>query len=90
MQKHRLERWLQNINNTQDNEISCSECFDLVSRFVEIELSNGDAEIQMPELRQHLNQCPACHAEYETLLALQQLENSGKIPSLEDLKSLIR
>jgi hypothetical protein len=89
MQTHRSESWLQNINNTLDHEISCSECFDLVSRFVEVELSGGDAVGTMPLLKQHLDQCPACRGEYETLRDLQILENRGEPPSLDNLQYLI-
>src|SRR5512135_161013 len=34
-----FEHWLRNVIRTEDREISCSECFDLVSHFVEVELS---------------------------------------------------
>ena len=81
--------FLQNIHNTRDEEISCSECFDLSSQFVELELTIGDHEIRMPQLRQHLNQCSACREEYETLRDLVRLENEGKILSVDDLKNLI-
>jgi hypothetical protein len=87
--KNRFERWLENIQNTQEEEISCTECFDLVSHFVEVELSGGDAVARMPELKQHLDNCPACRAEYETLRDLQNLENKRNLPSLDDLQSLI-
>ncbi len=89
MQKDRFERWLKNIENTQEDEISCSECFDLVSHFVELELSSGDAAARMPKLKQHLDQCPACRAEYETLRDLHELENKGDLPSLGGLQDLI-
>ncbi len=89
MQKNRFERWLQNIQNTQDEEISCSECFDMVSHFVEVELSGQDAVAKMPQVKQHLDQCPACHAEYEALRDLQCLENNDDLPSLNDLQDLI-
>jgi Zn finger protein HypA/HybF involved in hydrogenase expression len=89
MQKNRFERWLQTIQSTQEQEISCSECFDLVSHFVELELSGADAAVQMPQLRQHLIQCPACHQEYETLRDLQQLEDKGQDLSIDDLKDMI-
>ena len=89
MKNNRFERWLQNVYNTQDEEISCSECFDLVSHFVEVELSGKDAAAKMPQVKQHLDQCPACHAEYETLRDLQRLENEGKLPSMDDLQDLI-
>ncbi len=89
VKKNRFERWLQDIHNTQETEISCSECFDLVSHFVELELAGEDAVTQMPQLKQHLNQCATCRQEYETLRDLQQLENRGELPSLDDLQDLI-
>jgi hypothetical protein len=89
VKKNRFEHWLENIQNTQEEEISCTECFDLVSQFVEVELSSGDAAARMPQLKQHLDQCPACRAEYETLRDLQNLENKGEFPSLDDLQNLI-
>ena len=81
--------FLQNIHNTRDEEISCSECFDLTSQFVERELTIGDHEIKMPHLRQHLNQCSSCREEYETLRDLVRLENEGEILEVDNLKNLI-
>ena len=89
MKKNKFERWLQNIDKTEDEEISCSECFDLVSHFVEVELSSADAVAEIPELKQHLEQCSACREEYETLRDLSRLEREGKLPSSDDLKKLI-
>ena len=86
MKKGRFERWLQKIDRTEDEEISCSECFDLVSHFVEVELTGQDAAAQMPQLKHHLDQCAACHEEYETLRDLQILENKGELPSVDDLQ----
>ena len=89
MSKNRFERWLQNIYATQDEEISCSECFDLISHFVEVELAGEDAAAKMPQLKQHLDQCSACLQEYEVLRDLQALENKGEMPSVDDLEDLI-
>ncbi|HEX9387348.1 MAG TPA: hypothetical protein VF918_13575 [Anaerolineales bacterium] len=89
MNRDRFERWLRNIYETKDEEISCTECFDLVSRFVELEASGQDAAAQMPQVKQHLNQCPACRDEYETLRDLRRLEEEGGIPSSDDLQDLI-
>ena len=73
MKKDRFERWLQDIHQTQNEEISCSECFDLVSHFVELELSGDAAAAKMLPLKQHLNQCATCRQEYETLRDLARL-----------------
>jgi hypothetical protein len=90
MQRDRFEKWLRNIYATRDNEISCSECFDRVSRFVDLEVSGQDAAGKMPELQQHIDQCPACREEYETLRDLRRLEEQGNSPSVDDLKDQIR
>ena len=90
MERSRFENWLRNIYKTQDEEISCTECFDLVSHFVELEASGENAGLKMPQLKQHLDQCRACHDEYETLRDLRRLEDEGGGPSLDDLQNLIR
>jgi len=89
MNHDRFERWLRNIYETQDEEISCTECFDLMSRFVELEASGQDAAAKLPQVKQHLNQCPACRTEYETLRDLRRLEEEGRMPSSDDLQDLI-
>ena len=73
MISRRFNVWLRNISETQDEEISCTECFDLVSRFVELEMSGGDAGTELPQVKQHLDQCRACRDEYELLRVLARL-----------------
>ena len=89
MEENRFESWLKNIYETQDEEISCTECFDLVSRFVELETAGENAAATMPQLKQHLGQCRACRDEYEMLRSLARRENEGGEPSLDDLKDSI-
>ncbi len=87
MKHHRFAKWLRNIYETQEEEISCTECFDLVSGFVELEAAGQDAAARMPQLKQHLEQCPACRDEYETLRDLRRLEDEGGLPSVDDLRN---
>lgn len=89
MNRKRFDAWLRNIYVTQDVEISCTECFDLVSQFVELEISGRDAAAELPQVKQHLSQCRACREEYETLRDLVHLEDQGDTPSLDDLRSSI-
>ena len=89
MKRDHFENWLRNIYETQEEEISCTECFDLVSGFVELEISGQDATARIPTLKQHLNQCQACRDEYESLRDLRLLEEKGEMPSLDDLQDLI-
>lgn len=89
MKTNRMKSWLNNIYHTQDQEISCSQCFDLVSGFVDLELSGVDAVSSMPAVKNHLDQCTACRDEYENLRDFRQLEDQGAPPSTDDLKKLI-
>lgn len=89
MKNKRMQDWLNNIYNTQDEEISCSECFHQVSHYVEVELSGEDPAATMPAVKQHIGQCPACREEYETLLDLQRMENEGGSLSIDQLKDSI-
>ena len=84
MKKDHFEHWLQNIYRTQDEEISCSECFDLVSRFVELEVSGEDPVPKLPKVKQHLEQCAVCREEYEALRDLRRLEDENGLPSPDD------
>jgi predicted anti-sigma-YlaC factor YlaD len=43
----------------------------------------------MPQLKHHLDQCPACREEYENVRNLQILENKRELPSVDDLEDLI-
>ena len=90
MRRERFEAWLRNIYETQDVEISCTECFDQVSHFVEIEASGRDVAGELPQIKQHLDQCRACREEYEILRDLRRLEDEGDMPSLDDLQGSIR
>jgi hypothetical protein len=50
-------------------ELTCDECFDALNRYVELELSGADADAEVPGLRAHLQGCPACREDHDSLLA---------------------
>ena len=89
MDRNRFEKWIRNIFETREEEISCTECFDLISRFVDSGIAGQDVAAKMPQVKQHLNQCRACRDEYETLRDLRRLEENAELPSLDDLQNLI-
>ena len=62
-----VRRLLRNIAETDDEEISCADCLDLVASYVDLEVAGSDAEHTVPRLRQHLQQCGVCREEYEVL-----------------------
>ena len=90
MNRDRFEKWLRNIYETREEEISCTECFDQVSRFVDLEISGKNAAVQMPQIKQHLKQCQACREEYEALHDLRLLEEKGEMPALDHLQDSIQ
>jgi hypothetical protein len=51
-------------------EVSCDECFELLDQYVELEVQGADADRKLPGLRNHLDGCPACREEHDSLLAL--------------------
>ena len=51
-------------------EVSCETCFEALDRYVELELAGVDADAAIPGLRAHLEGCPACHDDHESLLSL--------------------
>ena len=55
-------------------EVGCDECFELLDGYVELELAGADADAAVPGLRAHLEGCPACREEHESLLALAGAE----------------
>ena len=57
-------------------EVSCDTCFQELDRFVEHELAGADADAAIPGLRAHLDGCPACREEHESLRALVAAETN--------------
>jgi hypothetical protein len=51
-------------------ELTCEECFDHLDRYVELELARQDAEIAVPGMQAHLEGCPACAEDHDSLHAL--------------------
>ena len=51
-------------------EIGCDACFEELDRYVELEVAGEDADAAIPGLRAHLDGCPACREEHDSLLAL--------------------
>ena len=51
-------------------QVSCDECFERLDEYVELELEAADAESRVPGMRAHLEGCPACREEHESLREL--------------------
>ena len=70
------ERLVDRLLGPAGPEVSCETCFAELDRYVELELSGADADAALPGLAAHLEGCPACHEEHESLLALVGGEGS--------------
>jgi hypothetical protein len=51
-------------------EVTCEQCFELLDQYVELEVAGEDADAHLPGLRTHLDGCPACREDHESLRAL--------------------
>jgi hypothetical protein len=74
MELSALRRLLQRIGDTEDAEISCAECFDLVSQYAELEAAGQADAGTLPALQRHLGQCGVCREEFEVLRDLIRLD----------------
>ena len=63
---------LRSLMMTEEREISCDEVFAVLDQFTEAVLRGENVLLLMPLVRQHLDMCPDCRAEYETLLNMLQ------------------
>ena len=58
-------------------EVSCETCFELLDQYVELELAGEDADARLPGMSAHLQGCPACHEDHESLRDFVMLESSS-------------
>jgi hypothetical protein len=49
------------------DEVTCEECFELLDEYVELELAGHEANARLPGMRAHLDGCPACREDHESL-----------------------
>jgi hypothetical protein len=82
----RLERLLRLAARTEDEELSCAGCFELLPQYVDLEVAGETPDLRLPPFRQHLEQCAVCREEYETVRELARLEAEGRSPSIDDLR----
>lgn len=58
------------ILGAEGDDIGCDACFGKLDRYVELELAGADAESEIHGMRAHLESCPGCAEEHESLLEL--------------------
>jgi hypothetical protein len=55
-------------------ELTCEACFERLDVYVEAELAGRDAEAVVPGMHAHLEGCPACATDHDSLLTLVRAE----------------
>ena len=63
------DRLLGRLIGPDGPELTCEECFDQLDRYVELELEEAGPDEQVPGMRAHLQGCPACDEDHESLRA---------------------
>ncbi len=48
-------------------ELTCEQCFEELDRYVEFEVAGEDADGRIPGMWAHLQGCPACAEDFESL-----------------------
>lgn len=59
-------------------ELSCEECFAQLDRYVELSLTSDRADREVPGMRAHLNGCPACAEDFNSLRDLVAADREGE------------
>jgi hypothetical protein len=70
LKRPELKQALGRLLGPAEPEIGCDACFHQLDRYVELELAGGDTDAAFPGFRAHLDGCPACREEHESLRAL--------------------
>ena len=67
---------LKRLLGPAEPELLCDECFENLDEYVELELQGAPADDRIPGMRAHLEGCPACHEDYDSLRDLVQSDDS--------------
>ena len=63
---------LRAIFDTREDEIVCSEFFELLPKYVDLVLASTDASQILPQVAHHILQCSECADAYEALLEIER------------------
>jgi hypothetical protein len=67
MDEHMNDETLKRLLGPAEPELLCDECFERLDEYVELELQGAEADDRIPGMRAHLEGCPACREDYDSL-----------------------
>jgi hypothetical protein len=68
---------LKRLLGPAEPELLCDECFEKLDEYVELQLRGAPADERIPGMRAHVQGCPACHEDYDSLRELVQSDDSS-------------
>jgi predicted anti-sigma-YlaC factor YlaD len=77
MDGHMNDETLKRLLGPAEPELLCDECFERLDEYVELELQGAEADDRIPGMRAHLEGCPACREDYDSLVELVRREPHG-------------
>ena len=76
MDTHPDHDTMKRVLGPAEPELLCDECFEKLDEYVELKLRGAPADERIPGMRAHLEGCPACHEDYDSLRELVQSDDS--------------
>jgi hypothetical protein len=70
MDKRMDQNTVKRLLGPAEPELLCDECFEKLDEYVELELQGAPADDRIPGMRAHLDGCPACQEDYDSLREL--------------------
>lgn len=65
---------MNSLEVTSENAYSCAEAYALFEEYVELVVSDEDAALLMPLVKNHVDMCPDCTEHYQILLNILKSE----------------
>jgi hypothetical protein len=78
MDKRIDENTFRRLLGPAEPELLCDECFEKLDEYVELELAGAPADDRIPGMRAHLEGCPTCQEDYDSLRELVRGDEPGR------------
>jgi hypothetical protein len=72
MKRERFVQLLKSVYGAHEEEMGCSEFFELLPRYVDVvlEASPDTSAAELPQVAHHIEQCPECADAYRALVEM--------------------
>jgi len=76
MDTHMSHDTVKRMLGPAEPELLCEECFERLDEYVELEVKGEQADELIPGMRAHLEGCPACREDHDSLRELVRRERA--------------